>query len=284
MPEGAELKISSDIIKPLVQGKLLVNCFPSKTGRYRDQNPEGFDQLTTLPAMKVEDVKVKGKFMYWKLVGEKENYYLFCTYGMTGQWSTQETKHTCFTVQLLDINKFAYNAENLATLTESLHFNDPRHFGTIKFANEAELNEKLNSLGWDPLEESMSTKLSFLKKKIKKAKSIGEILLDQKVFAGCGNYVRAEALYRAGINPWTQGNSLTDNQVINLCQHVKDVLQESYQAQGASFNSYVNANGNAGKYSFNFQVYAQNTDPLGNPIKRETMGTRTIHWCPSIQK
>jgi len=277
MPEGAELKISSDFIKDIIVNKTIINIYPSKNGRYASKEISGFQKCLNFLPLKVESVNVKGKFMYWKLSGVK-NIYLFCTYGMTGQWSLQESKHTCFTVQY-------FEDDNGHLKDQFIYFNDPRHFGTIKFGTEEELEDKLFSLGWDPLEEDLKNKFYFIKNKISKSKkSIGEVLLDQKIFAGCGNYVRAEALYRAEVNPWIPAKSLDDVRLLNLCNHVKDVLNESYQAQGASFKSYINANGNAGKYSFNFQVYGQNEDPLGNQIKKEPMGTRTIHWCPVIQK
>ncbi len=284
MPEGPELKTSSDIIAPLLVNKYIVNMHPSKNGRYAKEEISNFDSALSRLPLKVENINVKGKFMHWKL-GSENPVYLFCTYGMTGQWSKEETKHTCFVIQYLDASKYELTADNIVYNSEFIYFNDPRHFGTIKFGNQYDWVAKIDSLGWDPLEDSLKDNFDLIKKKINKSKkNIGELLLDQKIFCGCGNYVRAEALYRAKINPWLPGKSISDDQLLNICSHVKDVMMESYQAQGASFKSYINADGNSGKYSFNFQVYGQKKDPFGNDISRQVMGTRSIHWCPEVQK
>ena len=217
--------------------------------------------------------------MYWTL---DNGQYMFCTYGMTGQWATKEDKHTCFTIQYVD---WFESIEQAIDESKFIYFNDPRHFGTLKFVkSKQELDNKLQSLGWDPLSESLSSKVSFLKKKIKSKKPIGEVLMNQAIFCGVGNYIRAEALYRTKINPWKVCNSLTEEQLQNLCNHIIDVMNESYQAQGATFSTYENVDGESGKYAFNFKVYGQKTDPQGNAIVREEMGSRTIHWCPEIQK
>jgi len=201
---------------------------------------------------------------------------------MTGQWSEKESKHTCFTVQYVD----GLSGDTCTDIANSkfIYFNDPRHFGTVSFLSDRELEDKLISLGWDPFQDSVENNFSKIRKQTSKNKTIGELLLEQKIFAGCGNYIRAEALYRAKINPWKFGKDLTDNELKDLCNHVKDVMTESYQYQGASFKTYYNSDGSKGNYSFNFKVYAQKKDPNNLEIHRSKMGTRTIHWCPEVQK
>ncbi|CAM6003616.1 unnamed protein product [Sphagnum balticum] len=86
-------------------------------------------------------------------------------------------------------------------------FNDPRHFGTIKFTHKkADLDAKLKELGWDPLAYPYDTHERFITSRLASAKyankTIGEVLMNQSLFAGVGNYIRAEALYEAGISPW----------------------------------------------------------------------------------
>jgi DNA-formamidopyrimidine glycosylase len=271
MPEGAELKISSEIVKSIVQGCTIVGTAISKNGRYAEKEISGFDPKKIISSI-VDDVAVKGKFMYWRL---SNGQYMFCTYGMTGQWSTQENKHTCFSIELLDRE---------SKEIKKIHFNDQRHFGTIKFGDGSDLDRKLRSLGWDPFQEEIDSAFLKIKKKINKVKNIGELLMDQKIFSGCGNYIRAEALYRSKMNPWKQGNSLTDSELLELCNNVRDVMTESYLHQGASFKNYINADGGAGNYSFNFKVYGQKNDPNGFEIRRDPMGNRVVHWCPKVQQ
>ena len=277
MPEGVEVKLSADIIRPIVTDKRVINTFPSKKGRYANNPIEGFDDFLSdisSRVIRVLSVDNKGKFMYWSF---DNDWYLFSTFGMTGQWSPTEGKHPCFGFYLgEDPDHF-----------ETMYFNDPRHFGTIKFVQgKHNLIKKLNELGWDPLEEgSLLFNMQNIKSKIYNNKPISQLLMDQSIFAGVGNYIRAEALYLSRISPWRAGMLLSDLEIDTLCQSIITVMQESYKYQGATIQTYKTAYGAEGQYTSFFKVYGKKTDPSGNSVIREqTPDNRTIHWCPAVQK
>ena len=212
--------------------------------------------------------------MYWSFT---DDWYMFSTYGMTGQWSPNEGKHPCFGF---------YLGENALEPYETIYFNDPRHFGTIKFVNSKHhLQYKLNELGWDPLQQLYEKYKIFLKNKITNSnKTIAELLMNQKIFAGVGNYIKSESLYDAGISPWRRGNSLTDKDIDILCQSIIKIMNNSYTHQGATIKTYKNVYGEEGKYSSQFQVYGKNMDPQGNLITAETTpDKRTSFWVKSLQ-
>lgn len=283
MPEGVEVKLSADLIRPLV-----VNTYPifftvGDKSRYAKKNPDGYDEFMEFfnsegrSDFQVLDIKTRGKFMYWTL---SNDWYLFCTFGMSGQWATEAGKHPCFTV--------SYTPTAFTSSLLSLVFNDPRHFGTIKFIKGKEkLRAKLNELGWDPLQDGLKDEkwTNFVINTLARTnKPIAQVLMDQGVFAGVGNYIRAEALYLSKMSPWRPSNQLKKDEILSLCQAVVDVMQESYAHQGATISTYKDAYGAEGKYSSCFKVYGKKKDPLGNDIiKQDTPDNRTIHWCPTIQ-
>lgn len=290
MPEGPELRLSGNLIKPLVLNHKVIRADPSMNGRYGkvtekidnlfEFSVEGlFDfnmgsYMSSNPSyFRVLDINTKGKFMYWSFTND---WYMYCTYGMTGQWSPKEGKHVCFTLDLEDDN----NKQS------KLYFNDPRHFGTIKFVKgKDQLDKKLRTLGWDPLQDNLNSYRNLIERKLNSNKPIGQLLMDQSIFAGVGNYIRAEALYAAKISPWRPGNKLMYNEISNLCESIIAVMQQSYDYQGATLHTYTNVYGEEGNYSSFFKVYGNKTDPLGNVVKTEaTPEGRTIHWCPDIQK
>lgn len=286
MPEGVEVKLSADIIKPLLLNKYISDVTIGDKSRYASKTPEGYTEFletikktASLAGIKTEcqitDVSVKGKFMYWTF---NNGWYMLNTFGMTGQWSPLSGKHVCLRYRLYD-----------DTLPEIQYmvFNDPRHFGTIKFTNnKKDLTDKINELGWDPLAGTLDQNLNWLLYTLSKTKKpIGQVLMDQSVFAGVGNYIRAEALYKAGMSPWRQSNLLKKEEVELLAKAIVEVMQESYAHQGATILTYKDAYGAEGKYSSCFKVYNQKTDPNGHIIiKQDTPEGRTIHWCPDMQK
>jgi formamidopyrimidine-DNA glycosylase len=170
---------------------------------------------------------------------------------------------------------------------DDIYFNDPRHFGTIKFVQgKDQLNNKLTELGWDPLQDDLNKNSPWLISKLSKtSKPIGQVLMDQSLFSGVGNYIRAEALYLAKMSPWRPANQISKDDAVMLFQNCIDVMQESYQHQGATIQTYKTVYGEEGRYSSCFKVYGKKVDPLGNQIiKEDTPDGRTIHWCPAIQK
>lgn len=283
MPEGVEVKLSAEYIKPLIINHRILSAAVTNNSRYASTTPEKFDEfiknITSIETnihggVNVSNIQTKGKFMYWTF---SNNWYMFCTFGMSGQWSSVRGKHPCLF--------FTHSTGTINTLHE-LVFNDPRHFGTIKFTNNRQdLLEKLNQLGWDPLQDQYSIYQKWIKSAIQKSsKPIAQLLMDQSIFAGVGNYIRAEALYLSKISPWRLGKLLSEVDIDTLCKSIILVMEESYQYQGATIQTYKTAYGEEGRYSSKFKVYGQKTDPFGNIIiKENTPDKRTIHWCPTIQ-
>jgi formamidopyrimidine-DNA glycosylase len=206
--------------------------------------------------------------MYWTF---SNGWCMFNTFGMTGQWSPQQGKHPCFCFEFAD--------------DSSIWFNDQRHFGTVQFYDDQKrLQEKLDELGWDPFQMSLDGNLAWIKQQLARTgKGIGEVLMDQTIFCGTGNYIRAEALYLSKMSPFRPANKLSENEIRQLCQNIVSVMEESYKYQGATIQTYKTAYGEEGKYSSLFKVYNQKNDSLGNKIIKQDSGGRTIHWCPTIQ-
>ena len=297
MPEGPEVRRSADAISKLLTGKQIVNVFQGKRGRYADNPPDGFKEflgeLRCHGGPIVAEVNCKGKFMWWKLEFsprpfrrnyEDDAWYLWCTYGMSGQWTADETPHTAFGVYYGDTFDAAQNFVQPA----SLYFNDIRHFGTLKFVNSDEAHaKKLASLGPDmltspPDDKAFEGRIMALKNR---SKTLAEVLMDQSVVSGVGNYVKAEALYLSELSPHRTVSSLTPQDLKRLRQQIINVMKASYATGGATISTYKNPDGTRGEAQNRFVVYGNKVDPMGNPvIKEETRDGRTTHWVPNIQR
>lgn len=218
----------------------------------------------------------KGKFIYWEF---NENYnnefhfneknYFFITLGMTGSFGKQN-KHSGI--------KFTFS-------NGEVYYNDIRHFGTV-LPNQSQeaLDKKLKSLGWDPLAEPRIPSDLIVKMSRKPNKTIAEVLLDQKLFAGVGNYIRSEALYRAKLHPNRPIGTISKDNLIGLFSDIIDIVKEAYDCGGATLATYSDLYGNVGTFYDQFKVYGKKKDPLGNPVVKLTAGDgRTVHFVPEIQ-
>ncbi len=108
--------------------------------------------------------------------------------------------------------------------------------------------------------------------------------MDQKIISGVGNYIKSEALYRAGISPHHAVSEISQQKLEDLCVWIKAICKRSYEQGGATLSTYTDMDNNPGNFVFSFFVYRKETDPLGNAVIHEvTPDGRMTHWVPEIQ-
>ena len=267
MPEGPECRTVADGLNVRLSGKKItgVNVISGRYSRHGD--PDGMtDFLSALPA-KVVGANCHGKFIFVVL---DNGWNIWCTLGMTGSWRTTQSDHSRVEVVAED---------------GSVFFTDMRNFGTLSFVKGVvPLMQKIGKLGPDMLVKDL-TDDEFGKRIGKSEKTIAEVVMDQSVIAGVGNYLKAECLYFAKISPHRSCNSLTDVEITALNTAIRSTIRMSYRMGGTTIKNYTNINGVVGQYSSRFAVYSQKKDPLGNPvIKEKTQDGRMTHWVPNIQR
>ena len=264
MPEGAEVKIIGGDLSLAVGTDKIMSIKPI-SGRYIKKPIEGLDILP-IPS-KVVGVGVKGKLIFWIL---DNDFYILNTLGMTGGWSLNQKKHSRVAFELSK---------------KTVYFNDSRNFGTLKvIKGRTNFLGKLDSIGPDMLSEEVSDELFSFCIRGARGKTVCEAIMNQKNISGVGNYVKAEALYRAKINPHRIVEDLSDEEMTSLNAAIKDVLRRAYHDQGASIRDYRKVDGEAGEATLEFKVYGKKFTPDGLAVIRtETPDGRTTHWCPEVQ-
>ena len=266
MPEAPEVRRVYEDLRQEI-GDSAVTQLQVFGGRFLKKRPTGIDEVK-LPS-RVVGGGVKGKFMWLEF---ETGATMWITLGMSGYWSTESDKHAHFGIGL----------DN----DRALYFVDQRRFGTLKFShNRAELYKKLRGLGLDLLNNPEASLIDFTRAMMKHYnKPICEVLMNQGTCAGVGNYIKCEALYRARISPHRLVNDIKASEFSVLYRLIREIMQASYRQGGASIRNYQRVGGELGEFVFEFEVYAQKTDPHGNVVTRElTTDGRTTHWVPSLQ-
>jgi DNA-formamidopyrimidine glycosylase len=245
MPEGPEVKRLVDKLKKNLRNKK-IKKIKLISGRYSRNIPKNYEIFLKKLPLVIHNIECKGKFIYFTF--KKSDITLWNTLGMTGFWTNYEIPH---------------NNVKLIFEEESIFFNDVRNFGTIIFNTRKELEIKLSNLGPDILDDYNNTH-EFIKKirNKKKDTTISNALLDQKVAAGCGNYLRAEVLYQQKMNPFLKLREIDDNDLKKLWINLKKIAKQFYLKP----------------YTKIFKVYNQIEDPKGNPVYKTKINNRTIHY------
>jgi len=293
MPEVIEILKYADFIRSKLKGRKVTEI-NIKNGRYHHHAPfEGYAALTKALPLKVKDVETKGKFLYIEF---EDNHWLLSTLGLSGGWVWQNKDYE-FPKIVEHLDTAAYEAKvlkhlnvELKTSTGSLFFYDVLSFGTLKaIDSEADLTKRLNTIGPD-----MST-ITFpeFKERMAKAtqsKTVGTVLMDQRLISGIGNYLRADVLWLCKISPFRHLNSLTPTDLKRLWEASRFLIWAKYDyKQGVKTHAIPHDHPKLpDDYDREFYVYMQTKDPQGHPVKKEELSVgsqkRTIHWVPAVQK
>lgn len=316
MPEGPECHLYAHQLHTACAGKWFINAnivggaFVDKP-RFAEFR-ELLQTFNSQMPQRIESVQCKGKFIYFTFhprdLFPDNQWALSSSMGMSGNWrigdgiesdDPKQFKHYHFYFTLFDV----------ATKTrQKIWFKDQRHQGYLKlFPTVIDLEIKLQEIGHDLFPYELVKSAHFNRelhgatfKEFETAltctaarsnKPIGKIIHDAKIVSGVGNYIRAEALYRARISPHRLVGDLTTEQLQELWRHIRDIMAWSFDMHGMTSNDYFDIYGNAGTFESQLKVYNHGGEYIidGNK-KHKIIGEKlagddqTMYWVPGIQK
>lgn len=167
----------------------------------------------------------------------------------------------------------------------SLRFYDPRKFGRLRLADDSA--EALSDLGPEPLADDFSaTRLAGML--ARRRGRIKPLLLNQRFLAGLGNIYTDESLWRAGVHPLRQADTLTPAEARRLHGAIRDVLRAAIASGGTTLPdaAYQRVDGRWGEFAGQLAVYGQAGQPCprcGASVERIRVGQRGTHFCPHCQ-
>lgn len=170
-----------------------------------------------------------------------------------------------------------------------LVFRDPRRFGYLRFAREAELAslKELGGLGPDPLDGARSWE-SFASGFRTRTGAVKSVLLEQGHLAGIGNVYADEILHAARVAPARPAAGLAPGELKELFHAVRDVLARAIDLGGTSFDeAFVDLYGRPGLFGACLKVYGRAGEPCARchtPLRAVTVGGRSGAFCPHCQK
>lgn len=169
-------------------------------------------------------------------------------------------------------------------------FRDQRQFGVMKLVATSRLGRTkgISELAPEPFSDDFS--LNYLKETFARSRrTLKTLLLDQTRVLGLGNIYAAEALFRAGINPFKTASGLSARRVARLHLAIRDVLRAAVSGNSTFRINLENPNGFSYGEAFGkvWQVYdreGQSCFKCGARIRRLTHAGRSTYWCPICQR
>jgi len=304
MPEINEVRRYADFLNEKLKNKKIteINIL---NGRYKKHGPfELYSELKNHLPLKILNVQTKGKFLYFTL---ENNYFIFSTLGLSGGWvflnnSTHEYKkyqHPDMLEYLKKEEMDTYLATSLKHLNvefkmdhSAVYFYDTLSFGTLKvIKDQKELDKKLNTIGPDIMETTTTFEVfqERMNKKVNSDKPIGNVLMNQKIISGIGNYLRADILWLSKISPFRKVKTLTEDELKSIYKNARLLTWGSYDYKEAVKLKIIDKSSKLpSDYKRDFFVYYEDKDIYGNPVTKEELfegkQKRFIYWVKSRQK
>ncbi|MBC7419818.1 MAG: hypothetical protein H7328_03735 [Bdellovibrio sp.] len=155
---------------------------------------------------------------------------------------------------------------------------DPRRFGRIWLSDDPSNHPRIKKLGFDPLVKFPTA--NELHKRISKRRlAIKTVLLDQKLFAGIGNYLADEILFQTKMSPHRSGSELSLKDVTNLRKNIIAIIKKAV-ALDANYELFPKT------WLFHHRWGKSKTAKVstGQKIIHDEISGRTTAWVPTIQK
>lgn len=161
-----------------------------------------------------------------------------------------------------------------------------------RLIGEAERDHVLASSGPDPLRPDADPDAGFARVR-RSGRPIAQLLMDQRVAAGVGNIFRAEALFRAGLDPLVPG---------------RDISRATWEVLWADLVGLMTPAVDAGRidtvlaehspesqqrpprddpHGGEVYVYRRAGDPClvcATPVRARVLDGRNLYWCPRCQR
>ncbi len=159
-------------------------------------------------------------------------------------------------------------------------FADARRFGRIRLQQHPEAEAPISKLGFDALLGVPPVKeLRQLLARRNAPVPVKAVLLDQRVFAGVGNWVADEVLFQAHLSPHRKAASLSIEEVRALRTRLISIVSRAV-AVGADSDRFPRS----WLFHRRWGRDAEARTSRAERIRHETIGGRTAAWVPSRQR
>lgn len=270
MPELPEVEITRRGIEPHVAGVRLTGIVVRER-RLRWRVPAGLG--ARLAGHRVRALRRRGKYLLFDF----EQGSLIVHLGMSGSLRIVARREP----------PALHDHVDLVFGPKLLRLRDPRRFGSLLWQpGEAERHPLLAHLGVEPLEPEFTGELLYRATRGRRV-AIKQLLMNAAVVVGVGNIYASEALFRAGIDPFTPAGNLTLERCVRLARAVRETLEAAIAAGGSTLRDFVNSEGKPGYFQNERLVYDRAGTPCracGQPIKAVRQGQRSTFYCPNCQR
>jgi DNA-formamidopyrimidine glycosylase len=154
-----------------------------------------------------------------------------------------------------------------------------------------QVSELAARIGPDPIRKDADPERAW-RRVSRSSAPIGTLLMDQSVFAGVGNIYRAEALYRAGIDPYRPGREVSREEFLDMWSDLVELMRDGVRRGRIDTVREEHSPRAMGRprrrdrHGGEVYVYRREGREClvcGDEIAWSDMAGRNLYWCPTCQ-
>lgn len=271
MPEGPEIRRAADRIADVLVDETIeevVFAFPEL---------QRFSLL--LAGQRVMDIETRGKAL---LTHFDNDYAIYSHNQLYGVWKIAKRGKTPATNRSLRLA--LHTATHSALLYSASDI-------SVWARDDLGMHPFLAALGPDLLSAKLSWQDISGRLGLQRfsGRSLSALYLDQHFLAGSGNYLRSEILFCAGLHPKRRPRDLGKAELGALARETLKLPRRSYETAGITLPPRLAASlkktvkGFERRRFFVFGRDGRACYQCGDTIRRDSMGSRRIYWCPTCQ-
>lgn len=224
MPEGPEVRKYADALDTALTGRAIV----SLEARTKEARKWLHDNEQRLRGRRIERVISHGKHLIGYL---EEGFFFHSHLMMWGRWQTFGPTKSSRRTKPIDLPEKDRRERARIVVEGAAAVLLSAPIFNIGEGDPYERVEILATLGPDALPYRGGFKREeFLRRLLEhKGEIIGAALLNQRIVAGLGNYLRAEVLFNCKLNPWLTVSELTQRDLGCLSRTIPRLTRDSYE-------------------------------------------------------
>ena len=145
----------------------------------------------------------------------------------------------------------------------------------------------VNRLGPDPLRSTADPDRAWRRLSVS-SQPVAALLMDQSVVAGIGNVYRAELLFRAGLDPYRPGRTLTPEEWEEMWRDARTLLRAGVRSGRIVTTSPEDRERAGGRVRdadahYVYRRTGRACRRCGAAVRSAPLAGRTLYWCPTCQ-
>ncbi len=234
-------------------------------------------EALVLDGCELEEAEARGKHLFCHFAADAPESIVYIHLGLIGKLYFEAPEADWGQIRL-----------HIATKSQAANLRGPQWCRLIDDAGYA---AALAKIGQDPIRDDARPEELWAKVH-RSRRSIGSLLMDQKLFAGVGNIYRAEVLFRQHISPFRAGASLTHEDFDAVWEDLVGLMRAGVGPARIDTVAPEHSPEAMGRkprkddHGGEVYVYRRAGQPCyvcGTPVAVDVMEGRNLFWCPGCQ-